>query len=99
VCTHLPQFYWTVVLLGALSGVFHTAGIQRVSRYQLFRSFARVFGLDEALVQPEEAGDRRASLPLQADSSLSVAKTASLLGVPFNSVDEGLERLRRDGGA
>jgi dTDP-4-dehydrorhamnose reductase len=81
-----------------LGGVLHTAGSQRVSRYQLFQSYARIFGLDETLVRPVTAGERRARMLLQADSSLSVERTASLVGVPFDSVDVGLERLRQAGG-
>lgn len=86
------------ILQSDLSGVFHTAGCQRVNRYELFQSYARTFGMDVTLVRPGVAGEKRAELLLQADASLSVEKTALLLGVPFNSVSEGLERLRCAGG-
>jgi dTDP-4-dehydrorhamnose reductase len=81
-----------------LSGVFHTAGSERVSRFEFFRSYADAFGLDSGLLSPVPAGGLKEKLLLQTDSSLSVAKTSERLGVAFNSVTEGFARLKASGG-
>ncbi|MEA2692627.1 MAG: dTDP-4-dehydrorhamnose reductase [Acidobacteriota bacterium] len=87
-----------VALKKNLRGVLHVVGGQRVNRFQFFQSYARVFGLSELFVRPAVAGERRARMLLRPDSSLSNDTTASLLGVSFNSVQEGMERLLRAGG-
>ena len=82
-----------------LAGVFHTAGRQRVSRYEFFRAYADAFGLDAGLLAPVSAAGLKERLLLQDDSSLSVEQTSGRLGVAFNSVTEGFERLKARGGA
>ena len=81
-----------------LTGVFHTAGRERVSRFEFFRSYAGTFGLDVNLLSPVSAGGLKEKLLLQPDSSLSVEQTSERLGVAFNSVTEGFNRLKARGG-
>jgi dTDP-4-dehydrorhamnose reductase len=81
-----------------LTGIFHTAGSERVSRFELFRSYADAFGLDAGLLSPVPAGGLKEKLLLQTDSSLSVEKTSERLGIAFNSVTEGFARLKASGG-
>jgi dTDP-4-dehydrorhamnose reductase len=82
-----------------LAGVFHTAGRERVSRFEFFQSYARAFGLDESLLSPASAGGLKDGPLLQPDSSLSVEQTSEKLGIPFNSVTEGFARMKSRGGA
>jgi dTDP-4-dehydrorhamnose reductase len=81
-----------------LSGIFHTAGRERVSRFEFFQTYARTFGLSQELLKPVAASPLESELLLQPDSSLSVAQTANKLGVEFNSVAEGFARLQTAGG-
>ena len=86
------------VMRKRLVGVFHTAGRERVSRFEFFRSYAGTFGLDVDLLSPVPVGGLQERLLLQRDSSLSVERTAERLGVAFDSVTEGFARLKARGG-
>lgn len=81
-----------------LSGIFHTAGAERVSRFDFFRSFAGTFGLDTNLLCPVSFNRLKEALWLQRDASLSVKQTSQRLGIAFNSVTEGFTRLKVRGG-
>jgi dTDP-4-dehydrorhamnose reductase len=86
------------VIAKRLTGVFHTAGRERVSRFDFFRSYARAFGLDLRLLSPASREGRAAGALLQPDASLSTEQTSDALGVKFDSVDEGFARLKARGG-
>ncbi len=86
------------VITKRLSGVFHTAGRERVSRSDFFRSYARAFGLELDLLSPASREGRAAGAFLQPDASLSTEQTSERLGVKFASVDEGFARLKARGG-
>lgn len=86
------------VLRGRLAGVFHTAGRERVSRFEFFQAYARTFGLDVNLLSPVSVGGLQEKLLLQPDSSLSVEQTSRRLGMTPNSVTEGFTRLKARGG-
>lgn len=86
------------VLRGRLAGVFHTAGRERVSRFEFFQAYARTFGLDVNLLSPVSVGGLQEKLLLQPDSSLSVEQTSRRLGMTPNSVTEGFARLKARGG-
>ena len=81
-----------------LTGVFHTVGRERVSRFEFFQTYARAFGLDEDLLSPVSIANIKDRLFLQPDSSLSVEQTSKKLGVAFNSTAEGFTRLKARGG-
>lgn len=87
------------ILLQGLAGIFHTVGRERASRYAWFQAFAEVFGYDPAALHPVSAGADRERLLLMPDASLSSQSTQELLGIPFNSIEEGFGRLRAMGGA
>jgi dTDP-4-dehydrorhamnose reductase len=87
-----------VIINKRLAGIFHTVGRERVSRFDFFRSYTTQFGLDSNLVTPVSLADMKDSSMLRPDSSLSSKRTAGLLGIDFNSVEEGFVRLRADRG-
>jgi dTDP-4-dehydrorhamnose reductase len=87
-----------VILSKQLSGVFHTVGRERVSRFEFFRSYAEMFGLEAGLLSPISIIGMKDQLYLQPDSSLSVEQTSTQLGITFNSVSEGFARLKVSGG-
>jgi dTDP-4-dehydrorhamnose reductase len=81
-----------------LTGVFHTAGRERVSRFDFFRSYALAFGLDLNLLSPASREGLEAGAFLQPDASLSTEQTSEMLGVAPDSVCEGFARLKALGG-
>lgn len=87
-----------VIAQQGLTGIFHTVGQERVSRFQFFKSYASTFEFNPDLILPVEAGDRRTKMLLQPDASLSSEKTSAILGVNFNCVTEGFNRLKLAGG-
>lgn len=88
-----------VIIQQGLTGIFHTVGRERVNRFQFFQTYAAQFGLDVNLLRPVPAGERRATLLLQADASLSQEYTVARLGITPDSVAEGLARLKATMGA
>lgn len=78
-------------------GVYHTAGPDRITRYEFGREIARAFGLDASLLEPvPRPRDRAPARP--ADVSLDVSRTRRRLDVPFLGVREGLRRLIEEHG-
>jgi len=80
------------------TGVFHTVGRERVSRFEFFQSYAGRFGLNAALLSRVSIANMKDRLFLQPDSSLSVDQTSRRLGIKFNSISEGFTRLKTRGG-
>jgi dTDP-4-dehydrorhamnose reductase len=81
-----------------LTGVFHTVGRERVSRFEFFQSYAGTFGLDGDVLSPVSIASIKDRLFLQPDSSLSIDQTSKRLDVVFNSPAEGFTRLKARGG-
>jgi dTDP-4-dehydrorhamnose reductase len=87
-----------VIINRRLTGVFHTVGRERVSRFEFFKSYATSLGLESDLLAPVASAELEEALMLQRDSSLSSEQTAKQLQIDFNSVNEGFARLSADGG-
>ena len=81
-----------------LTGIFHTVGRERVSRFEFFRTYAETLGLDVNLLSPVSFKGLKDTLLLQPDSSLAIAETSRKLRLTFNSVGEGFTRLQESGG-
>lgn len=86
------------VIAKRLGGVFHTVGRDRVSRFEFFQSYVNSLGREGDLLSPTSIGQMKDALLLQPDSSLSSQQTSEQLGISFNSVIEGFDRLRANGG-
>ncbi|MBN1234724.1 MAG: dTDP-4-dehydrorhamnose reductase [Methanotrichaceae archaeon] len=73
------------------TGIFHTAGSERISRYDFSLKIARAFGLDESLIIPisSDALNWKARRP--RDSSLDISLVSSF-SKPLN-VEEGLKSM------
>lgn len=58
-------------------GIYHTAGGERISRFEFARKIASYYGLDDSLILPvsSDALDQKAKRPM--DSSLNVAKVSA----------------------
>jgi dTDP-4-dehydrorhamnose reductase len=59
------------------SGLYHVAGRERVSRFELMRRAATVLGLDPLLVRPNRRADANLPEPRPADVSLDTSKLVS----------------------
>ena len=94
---NLAEMMETIIRKG-FTGVFHTVGRERVSRFEFFQSYAGTFGLDEDLLSPVSMAHMKDRLFLQPDSSLSVDQSAKRLGIAFDSIAEGFSRLKARGG-
>jgi len=73
------------------SGIFHTAGRERMSRYNFALHLADVFGFDTDLISPVSMKDFDWYASRPADSSLDISKI-SMFNKPL-SVKEGLDRF------
>jgi dTDP-4-dehydrorhamnose reductase len=80
------------IALSSLSGVFHVAGRERLSRFALALATARTFGLDTSEILPTESTTGLRPL----NSCLDPSGVEQALGVRFSSAQEGLERMRRE---
>ena len=76
-----------------LSGIFHLAGNERLSRYETGRRLARKLSVDESLVLVKNASELSGRAPRPKDVSLSNTKARTLLQTPFLSLDEALDEM------
>lgn len=60
------------------AGVFHTAGRDRISRYDFVKVIAEVFDLDESLVNPVRMDDMNWIAKRPRDSSLDISKISGI---------------------
>ena len=90
--TYLPYFckYLEAMIERELTGLFHVAGSERVSRFEFARLIAREFGYDENLVQGIEAPQ---SFLSPRDSSLDNSKIKGLLSLEWKSLSYALEEM------
>lgn len=80
-----------------LTGVYHCVGGEAVSRFELARAAAEVFGLDEALLRRGPPDPHvLPPAPVPRDTSLDAQATAAALGVSLPSVRELLALLRSE---
>lgn len=87
----------TAIIDRDIRGIFHTAGKQRINRYDFFRCFARVFNLDDSRLKPAQLGDKKETLLLMPDCSLSCDISNERMGTCFKSPQEGLSCLKEEG--
>ncbi|MEM4308015.1 MAG: NAD(P)-dependent oxidoreductase [Thermoplasmata archaeon] len=75
------------------SGVFHTTGRDCVSRVELGRKIAKIFGFDEKLIVPVRSRDYQ-NVPRGLHSCLSVAKAERFIGRKIQCLEESLKILK-----
>jgi len=75
-------------------GVYHTAGSERVSRYDFSMKIAEIFKRDKTLIAPVKMNDLKAWIAKRPkDSSLSVDKVRRELEVSPLSLNEAIGRM------
>lgn len=77
-----------------LTGLYHVAGSEVCSKHDFARAVARVFGLDEGLVDAASIEDSDLSAPRPANTSLRTEKIVRALGLSMPDVSSGLHRFR-----
>jgi len=79
-----------------LSGTYHTAGDERISRYEFALKAAQTFGLDASLIEPTKMSELRAWVAKRPkDSSLCIDKARKGLKTRLMNVEEGLHAMKR----
>ncbi len=77
-----------------LSGVYHVAGADALSKFEFARRIAATFGYDPHLIRATELQALRLPAPRPRDTSLKTEKIVRALGRPMPDVDGGLRRFK-----
>jgi dTDP-4-dehydrorhamnose reductase len=83
------------VLEAELSGIYHIASRDSITKYELGVRIARLFELDADLVQPTESEEAGLDAARPKDLSLQVGKIERDLAVHMPEVEDGVATLRR----
>jgi dTDP-4-dehydrorhamnose reductase len=77
------------------TGIYHIAGDERINRFEFAENIARVFELDETLINPIKSDKliRKAQRPM--DSSLSVKKAKKNLDIKLLNTIDGLKEMKK----
>lgn len=76
------------------AGVIHIAGGQTCSKLEFAHLMAKVFGLEENLIEPISVEDLNLPAPRGKNISLNVSKAQSLLRTPLSGAEEGLKKMK-----
>jgi dTDP-4-dehydrorhamnose reductase len=77
-----------------LSGLYHVASSERISKYDFTKQVAATFNLEVGSVAPVSILTAKLRAPRPIDPSLNTEKIASALGRPMPDVNTGLRRFR-----
>ena len=78
---------------GSQRGIFHLAGLSRVSRFEMAQSIARRFGFPQDLIKDQGPVTTPGWAPRPRDVSLDNRKTRAQLKTPLRTLDEGLSLI------
>ena len=91
---NLAEMILNIVKRGA-SGVYHTAGAEKIARYEFALKIAEALGLDRALITPVRMRDFKVWVARRpVDSSLCVNRVRRETGVSPLCLSEALEKFR-----
>ena len=76
-----------------LSGIYHSASAESISRYDFAKKIAKAFRYDESKVIPIKMIELKFAAKRPINSSLDISKILSE-GIKFSDVDEALKRLK-----
>jgi len=83
------------VLEDGLSGIYHVASRDSITKYELGARLAQVFDLDADLIQPTESEEAGLQASRPKDLSLQVGKIEGDMGVRMPEVKDGVASLHR----
>lgn len=75
------------------TGVYHTAGDERISRYDFAKAIAKVFRLDASRITAAMTAELFQKAVRPADSSLKIEKVKKL-GITFSNAEKALRKLK-----
>ncbi|MBE6494098.1 MAG: dTDP-4-dehydrorhamnose reductase [Methanosphaera stadtmanae] len=78
------------------NGIFHTAGNDRISRYDFTELIAEAFDLNKDLINPTDSSKFVQKAPRPQDSSLDVSKVEKELGMKMETCAESLARMAKE---
>lgn len=83
------------MLEAELQGVFHVAGEECLSKHAFGQRVARVFGLEESLIDPGRVEQANLAAPRPKRLCLNSGRIEQALGIRLPSADAGLLRFRQ----
>ena len=87
---HLAKMLDKIMMLKK-TGIYHTAGSERINRYDFARKTAKIFNYDDKLVLPLTLGPSARKKQLRPyDISLDIENTQKIVGFRFSGVDESI---------
>jgi dTDP-4-dehydrorhamnose reductase len=78
---------------GGQRGIFHLAGLSRVSRFEMGQTIARRFGFPQDLIKDQGPVTTPGRAPRPRDVSLDTSQTRAQLKTPLRTLDEGLSLI------
>jgi dTDP-4-dehydrorhamnose reductase len=76
------------------AGIIHIAGGETCSKLEFAHLMAKVFGLEENLIEPISVEDLNFPARRGKNISLNVSKAQGLLGTPLGGAEEGLKKMK-----
>jgi dTDP-4-dehydrorhamnose reductase len=76
-----------------IAGTIHLAGRNTISRYELARTVARIFALDESRIRAVPSTFFPDIAPRPRNTSLATSRMESELGMPAPSLEDGLRQM------
>lgn len=84
---------WAIVSKNK-QGIFHIAGSEIASRYELARAVAGIFGLDKRFIKPVKSSFFPSIAPRPKNTSYKIDKMQKELSMPGLGIKEGLALMR-----
>ncbi len=78
---------------GSQRGIFHLAGLSRVSRFEMGKTIARRFGFPPDLIKDQGPVTTPGRAPRPRDVSLDNRQTRAQLKTPMRTLEEGLSLI------
>ena len=76
-----------------LSGIYHMAGDEMISRYEFMRTVATIFGYDSNLIKPTTSDELKFKAKRPKDTSLDISKIKNLK-IKFSTLEGSLKKLK-----
>ena len=92
---HCAEVIWRIIREGKYE-TFNIGGGERTSIYGLIVAAAKVFGLDEKLVEPVRQGYFNELVPRPRDTSYDTTKMERVLGIEPLNLKAGLQQMKED---
>jgi dTDP-4-dehydrorhamnose reductase len=77
-----------------LEGLYHVAGSETISKYEFAKQVAKVFGLEEDLVQHKSVVDSTLKAERPNNISLQTTKVSVAIGQEMPNIENGLKRFK-----